>query len=178
MTFDINSQAKRTSEEVITACISNVDVSYKTIRDLVEISKTTSRGRVRLCAHETVNESVHEMFIVHPKGAYIPPHKHLEKSESILVLDGEVEYFTFSDDGVVNQRISMGDYRSGKSFFFRLQKPIFHSMLILSETLTFLEITKGPFNPNDTVEAGWAPNKNSDPQVSLFLKNLSRLCEG
>ena len=178
MTFDINSQAKRTSEEVITACISNVDVSYKTIRDLVEISKTTSRGRVRLCAHETVNESVHEMFIVHPKGAYIPHHKHLEKSESILVLDGEVEYFTFSDDGVVNQRISMGDYRSGKSFFFRLQKPIFHSMLILSETLTFLEITKGPFNPTDTVEAGWAPNKNSDPQVSLFLKNLSRLCEG
>ena len=178
MTFDINNQAKRISEEVITACISNVDVSYKTIRDLVEISKTTSRGRLRLCAHETVNESVHEMFIVHPKGAYIPPHKHLEKSESILVLDGEVEYFTFSDDGVVNQRISMGDYRSGKSFFFRLQKPLFHSMLILSETLTFLEITKGPFNPTDTVEAGWAPNKNSDPQVSLFLKNLSRLCEG
>ena len=71
MTFDINSQAKRTSEEVITACISNVDVSYKTIRDLVEISKTTSRGRLRLCAHETVNESVHEMFIVHPKGACV-----------------------------------------------------------------------------------------------------------
>ena len=178
MTFDINSQAKRTSEEVITACISNVDVSYKTIRDLVEISKTTSRGRVRLCAHETVNESVHEMFIVHPKGAYIPPHKHLEKSESILVLDGEVEYFTFSDDGVVNQRISMGDYRSGKSFFFRLQKPIFHSMLILSETLTFLEITKGPFKSDDTIEAAWAPNKDCGTEVGLFLRKLNELCEG
>ena len=178
MTFDINSQAKRISEEVITACISNVDVSYKTIRDLVEISKTTSRGRVRLCAHETVNESVHEMFIVHPKGAYIPPHKHLEKSESILVLDGEVEYFTFSDDGVVNQRISMGDYRSGKSFFFRLQKPLFHSMLVVSETLTFLEITKGPFNSDDTVEATWAPDKNCDAEVRLFLNKLYELCEG
>ena len=178
MTFDINSQAKRISEEVITACISNVDVNYKTIRDLVEISKTTSRGRVRLCAHETVNESVHEMFIVHPKGAYIPPHKHLEKSESILVLDGEVEYFTFSDDGVVNQRISMGDYRSGKSFFFRLQKPLFHSMLILSETLTFLEITKGPFKSGDTIEAAWAPNKDCGTEVGSFLRKLNELCEG
>ena len=178
MTFDINNQAKRISEEVITACISNVEVSNKTIRELVEISKTTSRGRLRLCAHETVNESVHEMFIVHPKGAYIPPHKHLEKSESILVLDGETEYFTFYDDGAVKQRVSMGDYRSGKSFFFRLQEPLFHSMLILSETLTFLEITKGPFNPSDTVEASWAPNKNCEPEVGLFLNKLSKLCEG
>ena len=178
MTFDINNQAKRISEEVITACISNVEVSNKTIRELVEISKTTSRGRLRLCAHETVNESVHEMFIVHPKGAYIPPHKHLEKSESILVLDGEVEYFTFSDDGVVNQRISMGDYRSGKSFFFRLQKPLFHSMLIVSETLTFLEITKGPFKSDDTIEAPWAPNKDCGTEVGSFLRKLNELCEG
>ena len=178
MTFDIHNQAKRISEEVITSCVPNVDINRGVITELVEISKNTSRGRTRLCAHRNVNESVHEMFIVHPKGAYIPPHKHLEKSESILVLDGEVEYFTFSDDGVVNQRISMGDYRSGKSFFFRLQKPIFHSMLILSETLTFLEITKGPFKSDDTIEAAWAPNKDCGTEVGLFLRKLNELCEG
>ena len=178
MTFDIHNQAKRISEEVITSCVPNVDINRGTITELVEISKNTSRGRTRLCAHRNVNESVHEMFIVHPKGAYIPPHKHLEKSESILVLDGETEYFTFNDDGLIDQRISMGDYRSGKSFFFRLQEPLFHSMLILSATLTFIEITKGPFKSDDTVEATWAPNKNCDAEVELFLKKLYELCEG
>jgi cupin fold WbuC family metalloprotein len=178
MIFDIHNQAKRISEEVITSCVTNVAVSRDTISELSTIAKKTSRGRVRLCAHRDTNEIVHEMFIVHPRGAYIPPHKHLAKSESILVIEGETEYFTFYDDGPVKQRISMGDYRSGKSFFFRLQEPLFHSMLILSETLTFLEITKGPFNPSDTVEASWAPNKNCEPEVGQFLNKLSKLCEG
>ena len=178
MTFDIHNQAKRISEEVITSCVPNVDINRGMITELVEISKNTFRGRTRLCAHRNVNESVHEMFIVHPKGAYIPPHKHLEKSESILVLDGETEYFTFNDDGLIDQRISMGDYQSGKSFFFRLQEPLFHSMLVVSETLTFLEITKGPFKSDDTVEATWAPDKNCDAEVKLFLNKLYELCEG
>lgn len=177
MGIDLDKQARRESDEVLNSLISNVDLSLETITKLGEISKGTDRQRIRLCVHRNTTESVHEMFIVHPKGAYVPPHKHLGKSESMLVLDGETDYFLFGEEGKIEKKISMGDYRSGKSFFFRLQEPLFHSILIRSNTLTFLEITKGPFRRNDTIEAPWAPKQDNSEEVDRFLEELSQWTE-
>ena len=45
------------------------------------------------------------MFIVHPKGAYVRPHKHLDRIESMLVIDGEVDYIMFDDNGKIDNAI-------------------------------------------------------------------------
>ena len=119
------------------------------------------------------DEHVHEMFIVHPQGAYIQPHKLLEKSESLLILSGETDYFIFDDDGSISRKIVMGDYQSEKCFFFRFQEPLFHTMIIRSKTLIFLEITKGPFQRKDTVLAEWAPNVDESGAVENFFNVLS-----
>lgn len=173
MSIDLENQATRESDEVLTSRIPNVELDAYTVTELISLAEGTARGRVRLCAHRDNDEHIHEMFIVHPEGAYIPPHKHLDKSESLFVLSGATDYFIFGDDGRIERKISMGDYQSGKCFFFRLQEPLFHSMVIRSKTLTFLEITKGPFRSQDTVVAPWAPEVDEHTHIAVFLRKLS-----
>tara|TARA_B100000959_G_scaffold192388_1_gene201160 strand:+ start:731 stop:994 length:264 start_codon:yes stop_codon:yes gene_type:complete len=51
------------------------------INKLINLAKQTPRNRVRFCSHSSDQDTLHEMFIVHPKDAYVRPHKHLDKIE-------------------------------------------------------------------------------------------------
>ena len=52
----------------------------------------------------------------------------------------------------------MGTYSTGKTFYYRMQKPFFHTLIIKSDSL-FQEITSGPFDPKDTLKAKWSPDE-------------------
>ena len=58
-----------------------------------------TRERVRLCTHQSVEDAVHEMLIVHIKGTYIRPHKHPNKSESFHIIEGNLDVVVFDDAG-------------------------------------------------------------------------------
>ena len=64
----------------------------------------------------------------------------------------------------------MGELRSGKTFYYRLSEPIFHTLIIRSEILVFHEITQGPFLREQTEFAEWAPEVY-DPEWMEQLKN-------
>ncbi len=162
----------RKNEETLISSVGNVRVDQDVIGTLSSLAKETVRRRIRLCAHQNEQEAVHEMFIVHPRRAYVPPHKHQDKSESIFILSGECDYFIFDENGDIREKIKMGDYYSEKPFFFRQQNSEYHSLLIHSPELIFLEITKGPFHRKDTVEAPWAPNAASQIEVERFHARL------
>lgn len=162
----------RKNEETLVSSVGNVWVDQDVIGTLSSLAKETVRRRIRLCAHQSEQEAVHEMFIVHPRRAYVPPHKHLNKSESIFILSGECDYVMFDENGDIRERIEMGGYYSGKPFFFRQQNSDYHSLLIHSPEIIFLEITKGPFHRKDTVEAPWAPNAASQSEVDRFHARL------
>ncbi len=149
-------------------------LSKEDINRLISLAKNTTRGRVRYCSHSSGQESLHEMFIVHPKGAYVRPHKHLEKIESMLVIDGEVDYVMFDNDGNVDNVIKMGNYESKKSFYQTIRKDKFHTLVIKSEWLVFLEITNGPFDEKDTIFAKWAPIDGEDEQINKFKKKIQK----
>ncbi len=51
----------------------------------------------------------------------------------------------------------MGDQRSGKIFYNRLDKQSYHMLIIKSDFLIFHEITSGPFDKNKTIFPKWAP---------------------
>ena len=82
-------------------------VSQKEIDFLKEKARQNIRKRVRLCSHMDVNDSVHEMIIVHAKDCYVPPHKHLKKSESFHLIEGELDVVIFDDDGRISDVIEM-----------------------------------------------------------------------
>ena len=142
------------------------------INKLISLAKDTNRGRVRYCSHSSEQETLHEMFIIHPKGAYIRPHKHLDKIESMLVIDGEVDYIMFNNDGNVDNVVQMGNFESKKPFYQTIRKDKFHTLIIKSEWLVFLEITQGPFDRKDTVFANWSPKESDEAGIYHFMNSL------
>ena len=171
--FDFGKQ-NHTSPEVYHSIGSQVCLNKIDIENLKGLALPNARKRVRFCSHHSVAEPVHEMFIIHPKGAYIRPHKHLKKIESMLVLQGEVDYVTFDEQGGINNKISMGHFSSGKIFYNSLRAEIFHSLLIKSDWLVFLEITQGPFNKEDTLFAEWSPAEEDSPGIKKFISETEK----
>ena len=170
-------QQNQISPEVLHSVSSQIHLEMNDIENLKKLAQLNSRKRVRFCSHHTGDEPVHEMFIVHPQAAYVRPHKHLGKIESMSVLQGEVDFITFDDQGEVTSKISMGAFTSGKSFYNSLRTDIYHTLLIRSEWLVFLEVTKGPFRKEDTVFAEWSPVDEDIQKVKTFVNEINKKVE-
>src|SRR2546428_13766383 len=113
------------------------------------------------------------MLIVHTFNTYVRPHKHVGKSESFHVIEGDVDVVIFADDGQVSDVIEMGSFQSGRPFFYRIADPLYHTLLIRSPVLVFHETTSGPFKREETVFAAWAPDDSQREAVDRYLTGLN-----
>lgn len=154
------------SEAALTA------VDQSDIEHFKQLSSLNSKKRIRLCAHTNPDDGLHEMLIVHGRNAYVRPHKHLGKTESIHIIEGLVDVVIFDNNGQITSVVSMGDYASGRTFYYRMAIPVFHTLIIRSDVLVFHETTKGPFDRRDTIFAPWAPEDGDVISVSTFMATL------
>ena len=163
----------RESDEVFFRNPSKHIFGASDVNSLINLAELTPRKRARLCIHEDPEKDVHQMLIVHPRNAYIQPHKHLSREEIFMVLDGSVEFIEFDNQGSVCSRDMMGNYNSGRTFIRYIPPQTYHSILIHSERLVFFEVTEGPFRKSDTVFAEWSPEPQDKNEVRSFLKGLT-----
>lgn len=143
--------------------------------DIVFLKKQAAkneRKRVRLCAHQDNTDLLHEMLIIHVQNTYVPPHKHVNKSESFHIIEGALSVFLFDVEGRVTETIRMGEVASGRVFYYRLSSSIYHSVLPESEFVVFHEVTNGPFDRQDMIIAPWAPAEEDHVATELFKKSL------
>ena len=133
--------------------------------------KNLINKKSRVCTHLNSSNKIHEMIIFHKKGAYVRPHKHLNRFESFNLIFGEIDIILFNYMGNPIKKITMGTYSTGKIFYYKMQKPFFHTLIIKSDSL-FHEITSGPFNPKDTLKAKWSPDESNKKEISKYLKKL------
>ncbi len=162
------------SAEVIYAGDGIVTVDAGAIDELKRGAERNPRRRIRLCAHEGIDDRLHEMLIVHERGCYVRPHKHIGKSESFHVIEGDVDVVIFDDAGAVTEVIRMGSFASGRPFFYRIADPLFHTMLIRSAGVVFHETTNGPFRREETVFAPWAPDESNPEAVTRFVSGVEQ----
>ena len=148
-----------------------VTVSELDLDELKQMAKRNPRNRIRLCAHNNYKDLLHEMIIYHPKGTYVPPHKHLNKDESFHLICGEIDCVIFDNKGIVDKTFSMSKFLGVKTFYYRIPSGTFHTQIFKQDTF-FHEVTKGPFNRKDTVIADWAPHEEDEERVMEFMKNL------
>ena len=165
------------SAEVLYAEDPIVQVDREDIEFLVGRAAKNPRKRVRLCAHKNVDDKLHEMLIVHARDCYVRPHKHLSKSESFHIISGVVDIVLLNETGQIIEVVPMGDYGTGRKFFYRLADPYYHTLLIHSDYVVFHEITNGPFNRADTIFAPWAPVDTDATAVEGFMKELAKSVE-
>lgn len=167
-------RAKALNKEVYVADERIVKVGREDIEFLKGRVGDNERKRIRLCAHRDVDEKLHEMFIVLPRGTYIRPHKHMDKAESLHVIEGSADVVFFDGEGNITDVIPIGDYSSGRRFYCRVTEPAYHTLLIRSDVLVFHETTQGPFFRSDTGFAPWAAEEGDERAVKEFMEWLVR----
>lgn len=148
---------RRVSGEVLYSDRPLVSAEPELIRALQAMAEASPKRRARLCAHPDPAAEQQEMVIVMTADGYVRPHRHWGKSETLTVLEGEMDALVFDEDGQVSQVLPMAPCGAGKAFFYRMPEGVFHTLWVRSSWLVFLETTKGPFDPASSESASWAP---------------------
>jgi len=165
-------QFREENEEVLYVVPELVFVSAEDIAFLKDRAKHTPRRRCRICAHPGPKNDLHEMIIALDRDSYVRPHKHFGKSESLHVIEGKATLFIFSDDGEIQEMMSLGDINSGNRFYYRMPENVFHTLVVDSESFVFHEVTKGPLDRKMTVYGDWAPSESEVSQAESYLHSL------
>lgn len=150
-----------------------VSLSQMDIVDLRNRVEVTQHKRVRLCAHQSTDDSLHEMFIALHRETYIRPHRHIGKAESLHILEGSADAVFFDDLGNIVHVIALGEYASGNTFFYRIGESLYHTLIVRSEYLIFHETTEGPFRRADTIGAPWAPHGDDLVAGREYMRQLA-----
>ena len=159
------------SDEVLYPKEDIVMLGYRDLNTLKQLAKLNPRRRIRLCTHENSKDEIHEMIIFHPKNTYVPPHKHLNKDESFHLICGEIDCVIFNNKGDLKRTFPMGDYSSGKTFYYRIPANTFHTQIFKKDTF-FHEVTNGPFNRNDSITASWAPEEIESTLAKSYIADI------
>lgn len=168
---------KKINDEVFYADEDIIRVDKEDIEFLKQRALKNERKKSRLCIHKDVNDKIHEMIIVHTHDTYVRPHKHLNKPEAFHIVEGEADVVLFDEKGKIIQLISMGEYSSGKEFYYKISEPRYHTLLIKSDIIVFKETTSGPFKKEDTIFAQWAPEDTNKKVVKDFMIKLAKQVE-
>jgi len=163
---------KEFNKEVLYTAEDLTKVSKADIQALKQKALGNERKRIRLCSHKDVNDSLHEMLIVHMRDAYVRPHKHINKCESVHIIEGSLDIVIFDEDGKVTEVTPLGDYASGRNFYHRMETALYHTFLFHSDFVVFHEITKGPFNRSDTIFSPWSPPESDPKAWEAYIEDL------
>ena len=167
-------QFKKISNEVYYTDKTITKIEDHDIKFLKANVKDTQRKRIRICTHLNEGDSLQEMFIVLSKETYIRPHKHINKSESLHVIEGSADVIFFDDEGNIIEIISLSDSSSKWCFYYRINKPVYHTLIVKTDVFIFHETTQGPFRRSDTINAPWSPKEVNFIETEEFICQLKQ----
>ncbi len=164
---------RKVNDEVFIALDPIVKWGGEEIAFLKRTALASPRKRARICAHNTNEDALHEMIIVISAGSYIHPHRHIGKSESFHIIEGEVDVAVFDDAGAIADVIELGPVGSGRQFYYRLSESAFHTLLIRSDCLVVHEVTNGPFARDRTALAPFAPPEEQQDAARAYMRRVA-----
>lgn len=146
---------------------------------LKEKASQNRRKRARICLHKDPKDSLHEMLIALHRSNYVRPHKHLGRSESFHLVEGEMDVIVFDDSGRICHYVPLGVPLGEEDSFFsyRLSEARFHTVLVRSQWVIFYEVTSGPFDKGTTLFPDWAPAEESEASA-VYLNELEEDLRG
>jgi len=142
--------------------------------ELVRRAETSPRRRTNHNFHRGMEENPHRFLNVMLRGTYVTPHRHLDppKSESFLVLSGEMAFFAFDDKGSVIRQVLLGRDPVGVD----IQPGVWHTLVVLSEEAVCFEVKPGPYSAaNDKDFAPWAPREGDSEAAGYLAALVSRV---
>jgi cupin fold WbuC family metalloprotein len=138
----------------------------------------SDRRRHRYCFHQNPDVSLHDIVIVYDEKSYIPPNKHIGKSESLLVLNGCLDFFIFSDDGRVIEYRRLGSIGTQYPFYVRVPPNTWHGLRAVgSDPCIIKETISGPYDRSTLLWGDFAPNEAVGVDEGVrWYDEVSRKC--
>ena len=163
-----NLQLMKESEGVYRTTTPVSVISQEHLALIKRDAESVVRKRARICLHPTNDSPLHEMFIALSGQGYVKPHKHLKKSESFHLVEGDIAVILFDDNGHVTQSIRLSTLNTR---YYRLEAGTFHTIVVLSELAVIHEVTDGPFVASETEYADFAPDEGENGALA-YLEQL------
>jgi len=138
---------------------------------LASKADASPRGRAHHNIHSSASDPVQRFFVVANQQSYFRPHRHLSKSELVLVLRGGFDVITFADDGEITSRHAVGEHMAGLGY--ETPRNTWHTLIANAEGSAFLEVKEGPYDPVTASEfAPWslAEGDASVPELLQWLR--------
>ena len=169
---------RRINDEVFIAQDPIVRFGDEELAFLKRQAQVSPRRRARICAHKSNDDALHEMVIVIAAASYIHPHRHVGKSESFHIVEGEVDVAVFDDNGGIAEVVRLGAPGSGRCFYYRLSESAFHTLLIRTDFLVVHEVTNGPFDRDRTILAPFAPPEERAEEARAYMQRVDAQVAG
>jgi cupin fold WbuC family metalloprotein len=163
-----NLHLTKVSDEVFIASDPIVRLDMRAVDFIRDSAIKNARGRARICAHKQPTDTLHEMLIGIRADSYIRPHRHHNKVESFHLIEGAADIVILDEGGTLLEVIELSQ---SKNFYYRLDMPKYHTLLIQSPVLVIHEITNGPFVLEGGDAASFAPPEG-DPTAVTYIEML------
>jgi len=140
----------------------------------LEASRKSGRKRMILPIHRQQEAEVQRLVNFLQPGTYIRPHKHPmpHATESIVLLQGAIRFFTF--DGVGDVITDQTLTSNGIPDVIDIEPGTWHTFLVQEPDTIIFECKKGPYDVETDKEfAVWAPCEN-DQGVNEYMETLAR----
>ena len=139
----------------------------------LKASRESPRLRMILPVHREQEADVQRLVNFLQPGSYIRAHLHPRDhaSESIVILQGSIRFFTFDDNGkILTDHVLTS---TPVPAVLDIEPGVWHTFLVLEEDTVLFESKKGPYDKEaDKTFASWAPEEGSG-KAKVWMDRLS-----
>lgn len=146
-------------------------VTKSLIKELVRKAQNNPMKKYRFCLHQNPESTLHEMVIVTTKDDMRYPDKHLETTESNIILSGKLLVIFFGEKGEIQRVFTLNPE---ETFYYRCKKNQYHMTIPLTDVAVYVEIKEGPFDDKSNVFPEWAPKRSDMESMRVFNEEMKR----
>jgi cupin fold WbuC family metalloprotein len=146
------------------------------LEELDRKAQDTPRLRTNHNLHEGPQSAIQRLAVKLRRGTYIRPHRHNQRWELGICLQGRMDLVLFDEAGTMIERVTLTPVHG--TLALELPRAMWHSYVCVSDAATFFEIKEGPYDPATSSEfAPWAPAEG-DPAADAYLGWMERAANG
>lgn len=151
----------------------------KGVRLIESLYANSTRRRHRFCFHQNQGVDLHDIMIMYDRNSYIPPNKHVGKSESLLVLRGELDFYLFNDAGKVYDYRRLSAYDPRCPFYLRVPPNTWHGLRAVGDKPCLIKETiSGPYDRASLKWADFAPQESQENDEGFrWYSDIHAVCE-
>lgn len=146
-------------------------ITEELLDEVTSQAKVNPRLRMNYNFHVSMDEPVHRMLNALEPDTYLPPHRHVDKEETYLLLRGSMWVIFYDDYGNVTDKVLLNPLE-GK-YGLEIPSGTWHSIIVLESGTVIFEIKKGPYSPLPPEDiASWAPAPSDVKGAEAFMNKM------